>query len=141
MVALLVPNILFAATHPDGFENRYHNPTVERLEQVGRFGCFLLMVLRIPVLCRGYWFDGGETVQLAASVVLVVLYLLGWLVFWKEDSVRKSLALAILPSLLFLERGSLMANLPLLVLAVLFAPCHIAISYGNAKALEKERRA
>lgn len=139
VVALLVPNILFAATHPDGFENRYHNPTVERLEQVGRFGCFLLMVLRIPVLCRGYWFEGGETVQLAASVVLVVLYLLGWLVFWKEDSVRKSLALAILPSLLFLERGILLANLPLLVLAVLFAPCHIAISYGNAKALKKER--
>lgn len=112
---------------------------MERLEQVGRFGCFILMVLRIPVLCHGYWFDGGETVQLAASVVLVTLYLLGWLVFWKEDSVRKSLALAILPSLLFLERGILIANIPLLVLAVLFAPCHIAISYGNAKALEKER--
>ena len=123
VAALLVPNILFAATRPDGFENRYHNPAVERLEQVGRFGCFILMVLRIPVLCHGYWFDGGETVQLAASVVLV----------------RKSLALAILPSLLFLERGILIANIPLLVLAVLFAPCHIAISYGNAKALEKER--
>ena len=81
VAALLVPNILFAATHPDGFENRYHNPAVERLEQVGRFGCFILMVLRIPVLCHGYWFDGGETVQLAASVVLVTLYLLGWLVF------------------------------------------------------------
>ena len=94
------------------------------------------MVLRIPVLCHGYWFDGGETVQLAVSVVLVTLYLLGWLVFWKEDSVRKSLALAILPSLLFLERGILIANIPLLVLAVLFAPCHIAISYGNAKALD-----
>lgn len=93
VAALLVPNILFAATRPDGFENRYHNPTVERLEQVVRFGCFILMVLRIPVLCHGYWFDGGETVQLAASVVLVTLYLLGWLVFWKEDSVRKSLAL------------------------------------------------
>lgn len=35
VAALLVPNILFAATRPDGFENRYHNPTVERLEQVG----------------------------------------------------------------------------------------------------------
>ncbi len=72
---------------------------------------------------------------------LVTLYLLGWLVFWKEDSVRKSLALAILPSLLFLERGILIANIPLLILAVLFAPCHTAISYGNAKALEKKRRA
>lgn len=141
VVALLVPNLLFAATHPDGFENRYHNPTVERLEQVGRFGCFGLMILRIPVLCRGYWFDGGATVELAASVVLIVLYLLGWWVFWKEDSVRKSLALAILPSLLFLERGILMANLPLIVLAILFAPCHITISYRNAKALEEERQA
>lgn len=141
VAALLVPNILFAATHPDGFENRYHNPAVERLEQVGRFGCFILMVLRIPVLCHGYWFDGGETVQLAASVVLVTLYLLGWLVFWKEDSVRKSLALAHLALAALFGTGDFDSKYPLLVLAVLFAPCHIAISYGNAKALEKERRA
>lgn len=53
VAALLVPNILFAATHPDGFENRYHNPAVERLEQVGRFGCFILMVLRIRCSATG----------------------------------------------------------------------------------------
>ena len=31
VAAILIPNIIFAATHPDGFENKYNNKTVEIL--------------------------------------------------------------------------------------------------------------
>lgn len=141
VAALLVPNILFAATRPDGFENRYHNPTVERLEQVVRFGCFILMVLRIPVLCHGYWFDGGETRPAgsqrgAGDAVLVGVAGVLEGRFGAQVPGAGHLALAAL-----FGTGDFDSKYPLLVLAVLFAPCHIAISYGNAKALEKERRA
>ena len=30
VVILLIPNIIFAATHKDGFENKYRNKAVER---------------------------------------------------------------------------------------------------------------
>ena len=57
---------------------------------------------------------------------------LGWIVFWKEDSIRKSLYLSIIPSLLFIESGIISGNILLLIFAVIFAPCHILISYMNA---------
>lgn len=134
VLLLLVPNLVFAFTHKDGFENLYHNKTVELLEQIGRFGCFLLEFLEIPVLCRGFFFDGGRTVYLAVGATLVTLYLLGWAVFRKESSLRKAITLSVLPSLLFLESGILTLNLPLIAFALLFAPCHITISVKNALA-------
>lgn len=132
VIVILIPNIVFAATCTDGFENRYQNKLVEILEQIGRFGCFISMFVTIPFLCKGYWFKQGETIYLILGVLLVVLYCFGWVVFWKEDSIRKSLYLSIIPALLFVESGIISGNILLLVFAVIFAPCHILISYMNA---------
>ena len=105
---------------------------VEFLEQIGRFGCFFSMFFIIPFMNSGYWFKQGKTVYLFLGVMLVALYCLGWIVFWKEDSIRKSLYLSIILSLLFIESGIISGNILLLILAVIFAPCHILISYMNA---------
>lgn len=132
VVIILIPNIVFAMTCKDGFENRYQNKLVETLEQIGRFGCFFSMFIMIPYMNKGYWFQQGKMVYLILGFLLVNLYCLGWIVFWKENSVRKSLYLSIVPSLLFLESGVLSGNILLLIFAVIFAPCHILISYRNA---------
>ena len=131
VIVILIPNIVFAATCKDGFENRYRNKLVEILEQIGRFGCFFSMFLTIPFMCKGYWFKQGETVYLILGVLLAVLYCFGWIVFWNENSIRKSLYLSIIPSLLFAESGIISGNILLLGFAVIFAPCHILISYMN----------
>ena len=132
VIVILIPNIVFAITCKDGFENRYQNKLVGSLEQIGRFGCFFSMFLMIPFMNSGYWFKQGKTVYLVFGVILVVLYCLGWIAFWKEDSIRKSLYLSILPSLLFIESGIISGNILLLIFALIFAPCHILISYMNA---------
>ena len=132
IVVILIPNIVFAITCKDGFENRYKNKLVGFLEQIARFGCFICMFLVIPSMSKGYWFKQGETVYLVLGVFLVILYCLGWIIFWKEDSIRKSLYLSIIPSLLFIESGIISGNILLLIFAVIFAPCHILISYMNA---------
>ena len=132
VVIILIPNIVFAMTCKDGFENRYQNKLVETLEQIGRFGCFFSMFIMIPYMNKGYWFQQGKTIYLILGFWLVSLYCLGWIVFWKENSVRKSLYLSIIPSLLFLESSVVSGNILLLIFAVIFAPCHILISYWNA---------
>lgn len=129
---LLLPNLLFAFLRPGGFENRVQNRAVELCEQIGRFGCLILMLVCPPVVCRGFWFAGGEWLYHFLGIALVGLYELGWIVFWREDSLRKALALSILPSLLFLESAVLLGHFPLLACALLFAPCHIYISAKNA---------
>lgn len=135
---ILIPNIFFTMTHKEGFQNLYQNRMVECAEQIGRFGCFGLMIVTPPVLCRGFWFPGAKTAYIIAGFLLTALYCLGWMVFWRENSIRKALVLSILPSILFLESGILLLHIPLIVFAVLFAICHITISYQNA-AIEKRQ--
>ena len=132
VIIILIPNIVFAVTCKDGFANRYHNKMVETFEQIGRFGCFFSMFITIPFMCKGYWFKYGEIFYLILGIIFVVLYCLGWLIFWKEDSVRKSLYLSLIPSVLFIESGITSGNILLLIFALFFAPCHILISYKNA---------
>ncbi len=132
VIIILIPNIVFAIRCKDGFENRYQNIVVEVLEQVGRFGCFFSMFVTIPFMNKGYWFKHGETVYLILGGILVGLYCLGWILFRRENSVVKSLYLSVIPSLLFLESSIVSGNILLLIFAVVFAPCHILISYRNA---------
>lgn len=131
VVVLLIPNIIYAATNKDGFADKFHNKLVETGEQIGRFGCFILMFIQLPYVTLGYIYDGAQTLYLILGIVLLALYCGGWIVFRKKNSVAKALTLSILPSVLFLESGILTLNIPLVVLSVVFAICHIAISYKN----------
>lgn len=138
VAVILIPNIIFAAKNKDGFQNFYHNKFVEVFEQIGRFGCFITMFFTPPFLNLGFKINGAKTAYIITGAVLVALYCLGWIVFGKENSVRKSLALSIIPSVLFLESGLLSLNFSLIILSLIFAPCHIIISYKNAKATEEK---
>ena len=138
LAAILAPNLIFALPHRQGLENAVSCPWLERWEQIGRFGSLAFLVLRPPFLPRGEWFPGGEALSLPISAILTALYCLGWVLFWREDSLRKSLPLSVLPSLLFLERGILTGNGALALFALVFAPCHITLSARNALAQRKE---
>ena len=133
VIVILIPNIVFAVKCKDGFENHYHNKLVELLEQIGRFGCFISMFLILPCMNKGYWFTQGKSIYLILGSGLVIMYCLGWIFFWKENSVRKSLYLSIVPSLLFIESGIISGYVLLVIFAVIFAPCHILISYKNVR--------
>ena len=131
VVVLLIPNIIYAATNKDGFADKYHNKLVETGEQIGRFGCFILMFIQPSFVTLGYIYDGAQALYLILGIVLLALYCGGWIVFRKGNSIAKALTLSILPSVLFLESGILTLNIPLIALSVVFAICHITISYKN----------
>lgn len=131
VVVLLIPNIIYAVTNKDGFADNYHNKFIETGEQIGRFGCFILMFIQLPFVTLGYIYDGAQTLYFIFGVALLVLYCGGWIVFRKGNSVAKALTLSVLPSVLFFESGILTLNIPLIVLSVVFAICHITISYKN----------
>lgn len=140
IAAIMVPNIVFAATHKNGFTNYYQNKTVEVFEQIGRTGCFVFVFFNINVLVKAKLSCGCLIAYLVSGGVLTLTYILGWIILWKENSLKKSLLLSVVPALLFFVCGSISLNIPLIVFAVIFAPCHIFISYKNAKAeAEKEK--
>lgn len=134
MVAvIMIPNILFAMKCKDGFVNKWNNKSVETVEQIGRFGCFGFMIINIPGTWFGWWSDEAFAVYLVVDAVLVTLYCVIWAVCFRKSSVFRSLALSIIPSVLFLFSGIMSRSILLTIAAVLFAPSHIMISYQNAK--------
>ena len=134
MVAvILIPNIVFAMKCKDGFENKWKNKGVEIAEQIGRFGCFGFMSVNVPGTFFGWQSDEAFALYLIVDAVLVALYCLIWILCFKKSSVFRALALSILPSLLFLFSGILSRSVLLTLSAIVFAPCHILISFQNAK--------
>ena len=133
VIAILIPNIIFAIKHKDGFDNKWNNKFVETMEQIGRFGCFGFMIINIPGTWFGWWSDEVFEIYLLVDTILVLLYCTIWIILFKKSSVFRALALSIIPSILFLFSGIVSRSVLLIIMSVLFAPSHIVISYKNAK--------
>lgn len=131
MVVIMIPNIIFAMKCKDGFENAWENKVVECLEQIGRFGCFGCMVVQIPGLYFGFPSDQAFALYVIVDCILLFSYCLIWFLCFTKNSVFRALALSIIPSVLFLFSGIMSRYVLLIIMAVIFAPCHIIISYKN----------
>ncbi len=133
IVIIMIPNIVFALKCKDGFVNKYNNKFVELFEQIGRFGSFIFMILNIPKTYFGFYFNNGLILYLIVDSILVALYCLIWAICFKKPSVFRALSLSIIPSILFLYSGVMIRSILLIIFSLIFAPCHILISYKNAK--------
>ena len=129
---IMIPNIVFAATHKGGLANAYQNKTAEVFEQIGRYACLVFMTFNIPYTYFDFWFEHALIVYLSVNGALLAAYLVFWIICWKQNGKLKALSLSILPSLIFLFSGAMLLNIPLLAFAVIFAVNHILISYKNA---------
>ena len=133
IAVIMIPNIIYAIKCKEGFVNRWNNKVVEIVEQIGRFGCIGFMIIKVPGVCFGYWFEGAFVVYIAINIMLSIIYCVIWIIFFWKDSVFRALALSIIPSLIFFCSAILSGSILLLVTSALFAPAHILISYKNAK--------
>ena len=133
MVIIMIPNVIFALKCKDGFENRRENKFIEVLEQIGRYGCFAFMVINIPKTWFGWTSDEAFALYLIVDAVLVTAYCVIWAVCFKKNSVFRALSLSIIPSVIFLFSGIMSRSVLLMISALIFAPCHILISYKNAR--------
>ncbi|MGN1195390.1 MAG: hypothetical protein ACI4SB_07885 [Acutalibacteraceae bacterium] len=137
MAVIMIPNIVFALKHRDGFENLWKNKIVEAFEQIGRFGCFAFMVVNVPKTCFGFWSDEAFAMYLIVNTALVLAYCITWAVLFNKPSVMRAVILSVLPSAVFLISAILSRSVLLLASAVIFAPCHVLLSVKNALAADK----
>ena len=133
IVIIMIPNIIFAIKCKDGFDNKWNNKIIEILEQIGRFGCFGFMIINIPKTWFGFWSDEAFAIYLIVDTILVLLYCVIWFICRKKNNIFKALSLSVIPSVIFLFSGIMARSVLLIVSALIFAPCHIMISYKNAK--------
>ena len=128
MVLIMIPNIVYAVTRKDEQIGVYRNKNVVIAEQIGRYGCFVLMIFNIPYTYFNFWFDHALTVYLSVNGGLLLAYVIFWIVCWKRRDLLRALSLSILPTIIFLFSGVVLANIPLLIFAVIFGIFHILIS-------------
>ncbi|MEG0844160.1 MAG: hypothetical protein RSD22_10170 [Romboutsia sp.] len=104
MTIIMIPNVIFVMKEKN-FESKYHNKTVELIEQIGRFGSMGLMIFNIPLLDYGYWFTNGKVLYVFSIAILSILYCIVWFLYFKKASIEKAILLAIIPTILFLSSG------------------------------------
>ena len=131
MLLIMIPNIIFAIKCKDGFVNKYQNKFVINCEQIFRYCCFALMIVNLPFLYIGFWFEYAKLIYLIVNLILILSYCLGWIIFWNKTNLARSLVLSILPSVIFIFSGILSLYIPLIVCGVFFAFCHITVSVKN----------
>ena len=90
------------------------------------------MIFNIPYTYFNFWFDNALVVYLSVNGVLCLAYLVFWVICWKRNDKLKALSLSIIPSSIFLFSGVVLANIPLIAFAIIFAVNHILISYKNS---------
>lgn len=132
MAIVMIPNIIYAVKHKND-ETYDNNKAVVVAEQIGRYGCFALMIFNIPYTYFDFWFDRALTVYLSINGALCLAYLVFWIVCRNSNGKLRALSLSIIPSVIFLFCGIVLAYIPLIVFAVIFAASHISISYKNAQ--------
>lgn len=131
ILLIMVANILCAAFDKEAFNGICKDKQLNLTEQIGRYGCFVLMIFNIPYTYLGFWFTGALTVYLTVCGALIAIYCIGWTVFWKKRSLLRAVWLSVTPSVIFLFCGIIIVNIPLIVFSVIFSVAHITLSCRN----------
>ncbi len=134
-VLLMIPNIVWAAKNKDA-QNNCDNKLMNVLEQVGRYGSFVSLVLNFGIFRAGFRSNESFALWLIVSGALLAAYYVCWAAYFKGKNV--SLALALLPSALFVFGGIMERSVPLLVFGAIFTVAHVYVTRCNNPAKEKK---
>ena len=132
VVLMLIPNIIYALKNKEETPEK-SNIVIRIIEQVGRYACMLLMI--VPLFVGEFGFSPLEFMfnYLIGNLILLVFYYIFWVLFAKNKSLNKALALAAIPTLIFINSAISVKHWTLLVFALLFGASHIYITYKNSK--------
>lgn len=130
---IMIPNIVVMIINKNSFENFYQNKIAEIFEQIGRYGCFILMIFNIPYTWFGFYFNHGLIVYLIVNSIMVFSYCLVWIILWKKECMIKAILLSVIPSLVFIFSGIILAYILLIAFSIIFAVTHILISVKNSQ--------
>ena len=135
MAIIMLPNIVYAVKHKNDVVYSFSNKAAEVLEQISRYACIIFMIFNVPYTWKGFYFPYAKVLYIIVNTILIVAYCLAWIITWNKSGIGKALVLSIIPSIVFLFSGVIIASIPLLVFAVIFSITHVLISFMNAKIL------
>ena len=133
VLLILLPNIIYAFKFKDAV-NKCTNKFMNVLEQIGRYGCMFFMVFHIGLRGFGFPSVGCFLIYLFGNIVLLLAYWVIWLLYFGGQKAWRSMALAIIPTCIFLINGVTLVYVPLILCGIAFGIGHIYVTYQNVKA-------
>lgn len=130
IILLLIPNIVYAVKCKN-VVNKCTNKWALIMEQLGRYGSMFFMVFTFGSMTQGWASVADFMIYLWGSALLLLVYWIVWMVYFAEVKIWKSMALAVIPTVLFLVGGITMRNIPAIILAVVFGIGHMYVTYKN----------
>ena len=133
---IMIPNIIFAIKNKEAFENSIQKKwfkILEIFEQIGRYGCFFCMMFNISGTYFGFSSNYSFKIYLIINGILIFSYSLIWITHFRKNNLFRGISLSVIPSIIFLFSGVISKSILLIIFAIIFAPCHIAISILNTK--------
>lgn len=129
VLLIIIPNIIYALRN----KNETEAPDVPQhltvCEQIGRYGCIILMWLPLMVWEFGFKSNEEFVIYLFLNGILIIIYYLYWAGYFKQKTLKKGLVLAIIPTTIFLVSALLLRHWLLAFFALLFGFAHIRITY------------
>ena len=133
IVLIMIPNIIYAAKQKQD-ETQIKVPRyLSACEQLGRYGCIILMWLPLLVWKFGFGSVEEYLIYLIGNGVLLLCYYLFWMFYSRKRTLSVAMALAIIPTAIFLLSGILLRHWLLVVAAILFGSAHCMITYLTHK--------
>ena len=132
VITMLIPNIVYAIKNRN-FKNKCVNKIMNFIEQIGRYGCIILMWL--PLFVWKFEFSSVDMflIYLLGNGLLLLFYILFWVLYFKRQSTSGAIVLAIIPTCIFLLSGLTLHHWTLVAFAVLFGLGHIYVTLVNIK--------
>lgn len=130
VAVMLIPNIIYGIKFK-GLENKCTNKAMNVIEQAGRYGSMALMVLPLFVWEFGFSSVFMMFVYLLGNGMLLFIYVLVWVFYFKKQTMGKTMILAIAPTCIFFLSGVTLYHWALVVAAVIFGVGHIYVTYRN----------
>ncbi len=134
VLLILIPNIIYAVKTKNQTPTGTQIPKFLLLcEQVGRYGCIILMWLPLFVWKFGFDSGTGFVLYLVLNSALILAYYIIWIVYFREVKFQKKtlktrMELALIPTAIFILSAILLKHYCLLAFAVLFGICRLRIT-------------
>lgn len=130
IVLLMIPNIIYALKIK-GQKNKCTNNFLNIMEQIGRYGCMFFMVFHVGKSEFGFYSVGAFLVYLVGNAVLMISYWTIWMLYFIKQTYWKQIALAIIPTCIFLLSGIALSHYLLILFGVIFGVGHIYVTNKN----------
>lgn len=132
VIWLLIPNIIYARKYR-GEKNLCQNKFMNILEQIGRYACMIFTIFPIGVEKFGFDSVMYFLVYYLGNLVMLMAYSMIWMSYFVKRSSWRSIALSVLPALIFLNCGIAFGHWLLIISAVVFGVSHFYVTMENIK--------